>query len=208
MGAAGRVPPPASPGPHDGAEKGPSRHRPGASAPAEDPRTVPEVPDEYLSRRTLPHHVRRTVGRLKTSAPHGDDSAPPSPLAPALAAARPATGVPSSPGGCRRLDSSGRLNARPLCSHLGWQAGTTVRFRPSAHGYVAVPTDRPGGRGSLTGRVDSEGRVRLPPAVAGRLDPDGRGEVYARAVADRLDDIGAIGIALTFNYGGFKGNEI
>ena len=62
-----------------------------------------------------------------------------------------------------------------------------MRFRPSAHGYVAVPTDRPGGRGSLTGRVDSEGRVRLPPAVAGRLDPDGRGEVYARAVAGRLE---------------------
>jgi hypothetical protein len=148
---------------------------------------VPEVPDEYLAQRTLPHHVRRTVGRLSEPVHHGDDSVPPSPLAPALVAARPATGGPSSPGGCRRLDSSGRLNARPLCAHLGWGAGTVVRLRPGAHGYVAEPTDRPGGRGSLTGRVDAEGRVRLPPGVALRLDPDGRGEVYARAVAGHLE---------------------
>jgi len=142
--------------------------------------TVPAVADLYLSQRALPHHVKRTVGQLR-AVPDVEAAPEPSPLRPALAAARAPRGRHAAPAACRRIDCSGRLNIKALCATLGWDAGTQVLMRPGAHGYVATLTARAGGRGSLTGTVDAEGRLRLPNAVRAALDPDGCLQVLARA---------------------------
>jgi hypothetical protein len=158
-----------------------------ASAPAAGDRTEDEVQNEHLSRRNLPPQLRRTLAVLDHAEPTWAGPAPASPGAAVAAAARAPRGGPALAGGSRRLDSSGRLNAKPLCDRLGWDEGTRLRFRPGAHGYVAEPTATGGGPGSLTGTVDAQGRVRLPHGIARRLDPATRGEVYARAVAGTLE---------------------
>jgi hypothetical protein len=144
------------------------------------------VADPYLSQRALPHHVKRTVGQLR-AVPDLDAAPEPSPLRPALAAAHAPRARDAAPAAMRRLDRSGRLNIKALCDTLGWDAGTLVALRPAAHGYVAVTTDHDGGRGSLTGRVDREGRLRLPASVSDALDPTGCHQVLSRACGDALE---------------------
>ncbi len=148
--------------------------------------TLAEVADPYLSQRALPHQVKRTLGQLRAVA--DPELAPsPSPLRPAFVAARAARGRDAAPAAYRRIDCSGRLNVKPLCDVLGWDAGTHVVLSPGVHGYLATATEHRGGRGSLTGTVDGEGRLRLPHAVSAALDPDGCHQVVTRARSDALE---------------------
>ena len=125
----------------------------------------------HLAQRTVPHHVRRTVDTLTSGAAA---AAVPVTAESPLCAVQAALGCPSAaaealPAGIRKIDVSGRLNAKPICDHLGWDAGTAVAFRRTDHGWTAEPTTASGGRNSLTGSVDPAGRIRLPRGVNARF---------------------------------------